>query len=158
MFDRICEAIGVNAEDVQLRNDCEHAVLKGLLRALQNNDIDLDDLKKLAQVYCELKKQDVAREKNAVALLVGEAKAEATARAAEAKIADAQSRSRRQREGDEPARRRERDREREETEAPFGRKPDGTPYTHAEFNVQLRKAVRDIYGIENFAPETANNP
>ncbi len=155
MFHRICETIGVSAEDVQLRNDCEHEVLKGLLKALRDAETTPDDLKKLAQIYCELKKQDVAREKNAVALLVGEARTEAAARAADARRAEAQARDSRRRDRADP-RKRERDHEREEIEAPFGRKPDGTPYTHAEFKVQLRKAVRDIYGIENFAPETSN--
>lgn len=32
--------------------------------------------------------------------------------------------------------------------APYGRKPDGSPYTHAEFLESLHEAVADIYGVD----------
>lgn len=35
-----------------------------------------------------------------------------------------------------------------EKPARYGRKPDGTPYTHAEFLETLHEAVADIYGVD----------
>ena len=40
------------------------------------------------------------------------------------------------------------DRDEYTPDAPWGRKKDGTPYTHEEFMVFLRRACRDIWGLD----------
>ena len=38
--------------------------------------------------------------------------------------------------------------------APWGRKKDGTPYTHEEFKTSLNEAIRDIWGLKPINPNS----
>jgi hypothetical protein len=38
--------------------------------------------------------------------------------------------------------------------APWGRKKDGTPYTHEEFRASLNEAIRDIWGLKPINPNS----
>jgi len=116
-------------EGRRLRAEVDEKLLRRLSSALDDADLSADQLRSYVAAYCELRKQDVAADKNAVALARIEASPPTTGSAAQ--------------------RRRLSDKERAPgPSAPYGRHADGTPHTREEFHADLRRAVRDIYGLE----------
>jgi hypothetical protein len=108
----------------------------GIVRRIEC-DVNSDALSpgefvKYARAYTEIAKLEIARERIRAAIEIANIRADAVRAAAEARA----SRGNRD-EWDE-----------NDAEAPWGRKKDGTPYTHGEFVAQLGHAVQDIYGID----------
>lgn len=128
----------IDNEGRKLRLKAEHRLLNRIIADLdngvENKELSPEQVCKYLQGYCELKKQDAAREKNAVALRVASVKPMARATAVGTKQADSGVRQ----------------------PAPYGRKDDGTPYTHTEFRAVLARSVRDIYGLSMPDVTTAN--
>jgi len=129
-------------EDRRLRQVAERAILRQIIWRLEDAELTPEQVNKLAQTYCELKKQDVAAEKNDV--MRESRRAGIAARHAPAT-----------------------NRLKPDDEAPYGRHDDGTPVNRMDFLKNLRVAVRDIYGVEtpddpaaphNRKPPAALNP
>jgi hypothetical protein len=115
----------LDEQDHRLRRTFERQTLERLTDALREPELTPECLCKLVHAYAEIKKHDVDHEKNRVLLEVARVKASKPPRPT-AQDGDAQ-----------PI----------EPHAPYGLKPDGTPYTQTEFNNALSAAVSDIYGI-----------
>ena len=62
----------IDPKGLQLRQTAEHLALERLIEQLRNDELDTDTLCKILHNYCELKKQDVAAEKNRVALQIAQ--------------------------------------------------------------------------------------
>ncbi|MFH1418371.1 MAG: hypothetical protein ABII12_08825 [Planctomycetota bacterium] len=128
----------IDDEGRKLRLKAEHRLLKRIIADLDNGvedkAISPEQVCKYLQGYCELKKQDAVREKNVVALRVASVKPMARTTAVGTKQPDSGVRQ----------------------PAPYGKKDDGTPYTHAEFRAVLARSVRDIYGLSTPDVTTAN--
>ncbi len=118
----------------RLRTEAEHVLLKDLIRRLESDPPSNAEFCRLVNTYCELKKHDVAADKNRLA--------------AELAIAKAAPR---------PAANRPAPGE-PDPEAPFGRSDTGRPYTDNEFQRSLAQSVADLYGLTEPDPAQASPP
>jgi hypothetical protein len=115
------------------------ALLQRLAGFIADPSLTLRDLVKCGRVYAYLANFLADREKRRTALEVARIRASATRNAVRG-----------------PSRRRDGDDD--DIEAPYGRRDDGTPYTHAEFTDALNQSIREIYGITTPICDTANVP
>lgn len=140
-----------------------------LRRDLADPELPADEFRKLSAVLDDFYAQVAAAEKltfEEYRLELDERKIETSLRIAEFRASAARAK-RSPRGAAAPARPagvnapEARDDPHENAAAPWGRKSDGNPYTHAEFRALLNQAVADIYGFDletGAAVETSNTP
>jgi hypothetical protein len=107
------------------------ALLSRITRDIAGDALSPDQVAQYGQVYAAIFREQVAREKCRASVEIAKINADSRVQAAQHRP------SRKKRRGDEE----------EDLEAPWGRKKDGTPYTHKEFMTTLGMAVKDVYGI-----------
>jgi len=157
----------IDPEALDLRKQFEHLYLRRLVKEMKNEELPLDDVLKCGRAYCDLLKRDAAHERNAVAReknsiayeknTIAREKNDITREKNElARLAA--TRSAATRKGARSPSDRSNSSDPYDDDAPWGRKDDGTPYTHAEFLTALDDAVKDIYGIPNFCSTVPDPP
>lgn len=144
----------VDPEGIELRREFEHKLLRRMIRDLDDDALPHEKVCKYGRIYCQLRKGDADLDKNTVDVLIAEARLSAAHAPARRSQPEASARAKT---AGDPF----------DHDAPYGRRPDGTPYTRAEFSTALNHAVRDIYGIPDFSAnipsshsgrETSNEP
>lgn len=124
----------LDEKDRKLRTDCEHQLLRHIIDRLREDQLEPEQFHKYAQAYCELKKHDVAAEKNLAALRPPLPKGPPATHQGHSSSTPAAG----------------------PFAAPFGRKDDGTPYTRSEFRRGLTDSIADLYGLSSLEAPTAN--
>jgi len=125
----------ISETDRKLRIECEHVLLRGLIDRAKQDDLSHEQFCKCLQVYCELKKHDVAAEKNIITVETARDKNTAAQGAIAGKTSASDH----------------------DYTAPYGRNNDGTPYTRDEFRRGLAQSVADIYGLSGPATNTTES-
>jgi hypothetical protein len=110
-----------------------------LRQKLEDPDLPTDQLCKIGDTLAKFAREDNAADRITASVQVARLRARSTARGpASLRIADDRARF---------GQAAERPSFRYEPTAPWGRKPDGTAHTQAEFNAHLKRAMSEIYGI-----------